>query len=107
MDCMSELINYLYDDTITIYYTVPKFMYFMYFYENCNHCKIVLWPFPHPLGLHPEMDKRKNKDDDDDDHPKTEATSSMIHCESLKPVNCKIRCFHSLLVTTHHTKTVL
>ena len=64
---MPELINYLYDDTITIYYTVPNFMYFMYFYENCNHCKIVLWPFPHPLGLHPEMDKRKNKDDDDDD----------------------------------------
>jgi len=67
---MPELINYLYDDTITIYYTVPSFMYFMsfmYFYENCNHCKIVLWPFPHPLGLHPEMDKRKNKDDDDDD----------------------------------------
>ena len=65
---MPELINYLYDDTITIYYTVPSFMYFMsfmYFYENCNHCKIVLWPFPHPLGLHPEMDKRKNKDDDD------------------------------------------
>ena len=26
---MSELINYLYDDTITIYYTVPNFMYFM------------------------------------------------------------------------------
>jgi len=60
---MPELINYLYDDTITIYYTVPNFMYF---HENCNHCKIVLWPFQHPLGLHPEMDKRKNKDDDDD-----------------------------------------
>ena len=44
-DCMPELINYIYDDTITIYYTVPNFMYFMsfmYFYENCNHCKIVL-----------------------------------------------------------------
>jgi len=64
---MPELINCLYDDTITIYYTVPNFMCFMYFYENCNHCKIVLWPFPHPLGLHPEMDKWKNKDDVDDD----------------------------------------
>ena len=69
---MPELINYVYDDTITIYYTVPNFMYFMsfmYFYENCYHCTIVLWPFPHPLGLHPEMDKWKNKygDDDDDD----------------------------------------
>jgi len=42
---MPELINNLYDDTITIYYTVPNFMYFMsfmYFYENCNHCMIVL-----------------------------------------------------------------
>jgi len=26
---MPEIINYLYDDTITIYYTVPNFMYFM------------------------------------------------------------------------------
>jgi len=39
---MPELVNYLYEDTITIYYTVPNFMYFMYFYENCKHCKIVL-----------------------------------------------------------------
>jgi len=43
------------------------FMPFMYFYENCHHCRIVLRPFPHPLGLHPEMDKRKNKDNDDID----------------------------------------
>ena len=28
---MPELINYLYDDTLTIYYTVPNFIYFMSF----------------------------------------------------------------------------